>query len=57
MVFEHKHDHSSQWPTIQSVAQKIGCTPETPHKWVREKDVGLRAGTTSDDRTRLKELE
>ena len=59
MVFEHERDHSSQWATIQSVAQKIGCTPETLRKWVRqcEKDVGLKAGTTSDDRVRLKEFE
>lgn len=59
MVFEHEKDHVSQWATIQSVAQKIGCTPETLRKWVRqrEKDVGLKAGTTSDDRARLKELE
>jgi len=59
MVFEHERDHTSQWATIQSVAQKIGCTPETLRKWVRQKerDHGQRPGTTSDERTRLKELE
>ena len=59
MVFEHEGDHRSQWATIQSVAQKIGCTSETLRKWVRqhEKDNGQRTGTTSDERARIKELE
>lgn len=59
MVFEHERDHPSQWATIQSIAQKIGCTPETLRKWVRQqqKDEGRRAGTTSDERARIKELE
>ena len=59
MVFEHEHDHTSQWAAIQSISQKIGCTAETLRKWVRrsERDHGRRAGVTSDERTRLKELE
>ncbi len=59
MVFEHQSDHDSQWATMSSVASKIGCTPETLRKWVRqaERDQGLREGMTSDDRERLKGLE
>lgn len=59
MVSEHERDYPSQWATIQSIAQKIGCTPETLRKWVRqqEKDEGQRTGTTSDERARIKELE
>ena len=59
MVFEHERDHPSQWATIQSIAQKIGCTPETLRRWVRqqERDQGRRAGMTSDERTRIKALE
>ena len=26
MVFEHQHEHESQWAAIVSVAAKIGCT-------------------------------
>jgi transposase-like protein len=59
LVFEHQHDHGSQWAAIVSVAAKIGCTPETLRSWVRrvEVDGGQRPGLRSDERERLKELE
>jgi transposase len=59
MVFEHERDHTSQWAAIRSISQKIGCTAETLRKWVRrsERDHGRRVGATSDERTRMKELE
>ena len=59
MVIEHESDHGSQWAAIRSIASKIGCTAETLRKWVRqaERDKGVRAGLTSHERERLKELE
>jgi transposase len=59
MVFEHEGEHTSQWAAIQSIAQKIGCTDETLRNWVRqaERDRGRRAGLSSDERARVKELE
>jgi transposase len=44
---------------MESIASKIGCTAETLRKWVRraERDQGIRAGMTTDDRERLKGLE
>jgi transposase len=59
MVFEHEHEHGSQWAAIESIAVKIGCTAETLRKWVRqrERDEGRRADVTTDERARLKELE
>ena len=59
MVLEHQGDHDSQWAAIESIAAKIGCSSETLRKWVRraERDQGLRAGLTSDERERLKALE
>jgi len=59
LVFEHEHEHESQWAAIVSVAAMIGCTPETLRTWVRraEVDDGRRPGVTSDERVRLKELE
>ena len=59
MVLEHANEYGSEWSAICSIAAKIGCTPETLRKWVRrtEVDTGRRDGTTSDERTRLKDLE
>src|SRR5512143_72718 len=59
MVQEHRSDHASEWAAISSIAAKIGCTAETLRSWVRqtERDHGLRAGTTTDDRERIKALE
>ena len=59
LVFEHEGEHESQWAAIGSIAAKIGCTAETLRKWVRqaERDRGRRAGLTTTERDRLKELE
>ena len=59
MVLTSEHEHNSRWQTIQSVASKIGCTPETLRSWVNkiEVDSGKRPGVTSDEKARLKELE
>ena len=59
MVQEHAGDYSSQWAAIGSIAAKIGCTAETLRSWVRraERDQGLRAGATSEERDRIKALE
>jgi transposase-like protein len=59
LVFEHQGEHESQWAAMGSIASKIGCTAETLRKWVRqaERDRGKRAGLSSSDRDRLKELE
>ena len=58
LVMESEGGHDSQWAAITSVAAKIGCTAETLRKWVRqaERDQGLRDGTTSEERDRLKAL-
>src|SRR5215203_6176458 len=59
MVREHGAEHPSQWAAIASIAGKLGCTPETLRRWVRqaERDTGQRAGLTTDERQRLKDLE
>jgi len=59
MVREHEGEHDSQWAAIRSIAGKIGCSAETLRGWVRqaERDAGLRAGLTTDERQRLKDQE
>jgi transposase-like protein len=41
------------------VAEKMGCTPETLRKWMRQsqRDAGERPGLTTDEKARVKELE
>ena len=59
LVFEHQGEHGSQWATIRSIADKIGCSAEALRNWVRqtERDQGTRPGLTTSERERLKELE
>ncbi len=59
MAIEHRGDHASQWAAIVSIAAKIGCTAQTLHNWVAqaERDQGVRAGATTDDRERMQALE
>ena len=59
LVFEQQVKHESQWAAIVSIAEKMGCTPETLRSWVRqaERDSGARPGLTTSERERLKELE
>ena len=59
MVFEHRVEYGSQWETIRSIAEKIGCSPESLRKWVRQTEVdsGHRVGLTSEEQARIKVLE
>lgn len=59
LVLDNQGEHASQWEAISSIAAKIGCAAETLRRWVRqaERDSGLRAGTTTDERERIRALE
>jgi transposase-like protein len=59
LVVEGERSHDSEWAAIGSVAGKIGCTPETLRKWVRqaERDAGQRPGLTTSEQERINELE
>ena len=59
MVLDHQGEHVSQWAAIRSIAEKIGCSGETPRHSARqaERDQGVRPGQTTDERERIKALE
>ncbi len=59
MVCDHASEYGSEWEAMCSIAEKIGCSAETLRKWVRrtEIDSGRRGGLTSEEQTRIKELE
>ena len=59
LVFEQMPSHGSEWAAITSIAGKMGFTPETLRKWVRQsqRDAGSRPGLTTSERERLKDLE
>ena len=59
MVLDHQDEYSSQWAAIGSVAEKLSINRETLRLWVRraETDEGRRPGLTTDERTRMKDLE
>ena len=58
LVLENRGDHRSEWATICSVADGLGCTPESVRRWLRqaEADQGLGSGLSLDERAELREL-
>ena len=59
MVQDHAADYPSRWAAVVSIAEKIGCVPQTLYEWVRkaEVDCGKRAGVPTEMADRLKALE
>jgi transposase len=59
LVLEHQSEYASQWAAIGLVAAKVGCTAETLRGWFRqhERDAGQRAGMTTPEKERIRQLE
>ena len=59
LVQEHRGEYPSLWAAVESIAPKIGCVPSTLLDWVKqtEVDAGARAGVTTSEAARVKELE
>jgi transposase len=59
MVNDNRADYRSEWAAFIGISKLFGMSPETLRAWVRKTqvDTGSRAGITSDERIRLKELE
>ncbi|WKB51641.1 IS3 family transposase [Eleftheria terrae] len=59
MVQEARGEYPSLWGAVESIAPKIGCVPQTLLDWVKQSEVeaGTRAGTTTAEAQRVRELE
>ncbi len=59
MVFEHQGEYPSQWKAIESISKKLSINHETLRLWVRKAEVdgGQRPGVTTEERSRIRELE
>ena len=59
VVFVHKRDHPSRWAAVVSIAEKIGCVPQTLHGPVKKAEVnsGKRAGVPTEVADNVKALE
>jgi len=59
MVFELRAESGESRGTVARVARQLGVNSETLRNWVSQAQVdsGERAGTTSEDRKKIAELE
>ncbi len=57
MVYEVREAYNSQWAAIESVASKIGCTPQTLSNWIRKVDSKPDAVAGATTEVRVKALE
>ncbi len=59
MVQEHRGEYPSLWAAVESIAPKIGCVSQTLLDWIKraEVDTGMRAGVTTGEAQRVKDLE
>lgn len=58
LVTEHVQDYDSEWAAITAVAGRLGMTPETLRRWVRQAQVdsGSADGVTSESAREIREL-
>jgi transposase len=59
MVFDLREQDGNGRGQLRRVGERLGINPETLRNWVQkaEIDSGQRAGTTSEDKKRIAELE
>ncbi len=59
MALDARRDPAMSTGAIKRVADQLGIHPEALRTWVRQAEIdgGLRPGTSTDDGTRLVELE
>ena len=59
LVREHRGEYPSEWAAIVSIAGKLGVGTEALRLWLRREEIdqGQRAGLSSAERQRLRDLE
>ena len=58
LVLEQQEEYPSRWAAICSIADKIGCTPETLRRWCKEAGSSQTPHSGAQtERERLKQLE
>ena len=57
-VTDHAEDYGTEWAAITAISKRLGMTPETLRRWVRQAqvDVGERAGVSSAAAREIREL-
>jgi transposase len=58
LVRDHVQDYESEWAAIKTVSKRLGMTPETVRKWIRQDEInsGQRAGKTSAEHAEIRQL-
>ena len=56
---ENRANYSSDTAACKAIALKLGCSPDSLRVWCQqaERDDGQRAGLTTEEKDRIKELE
>jgi transposase len=59
MAMDARKDPATSKGAIRRIADQLGVHPEALRTWVRQAEIdgGVRPGTTTDDATRIAELE
>ena len=59
LLLEHEGEYPSRWAAIRSLAEKIGCSPETLRHWARQAEgpADPASDSTDDPAQRLRVLE
>lgn len=59
MAMDARRDQATSKGAIKRIADQLGVHPEALRTWIRQAEIdgGVRPGTTTDDATRIAELE
>ena len=59
LFLEHRAEYASEVAALRALAEKLGCSPDSLRVWARQaqRDAGERAGPTSAEKARIRELE